>query len=90
MTVRHDPDLRRFETDHDDPAYLEYDTDENGSIEILHTIVPPHLEGKGIGSALAKRALEYAKDEGKTVVPSCSFVRSWIERHPEYQDLVAE
>lgn len=88
MDVRHNPERRRFETDHDDPAYLEYDTSGNGSIEILHTIVPPHLEGGGIGSALAKEALEYAKSEGKKVVLSCSFVSAWIARHPEYQGLV--
>lgn len=89
MNVTHDLAKQRFETDHDDPAYLEYDSGKNGSIEILHTIVPPHLEGQGLGSALARNALEYAKGEGKKVIPTCSFVRTWIGKHPEYQDLMA-
>lgn len=53
-----------------------------------HTIVPEEMEGKGIGSALVKHALEYARHEHLYVKPTCPFIRAYIDRHPEYKDLV--
>ncbi len=60
-----------------------------GEIAYLHTEVPKELEGKGIAGKLAKTALEYAREQGLKVHPFCPFVKTYIERHPEYQDLVA-
>ena len=60
----------------------------NGTIVFTHTEVPLRLEGQGIGNQLAKTALEYARNEGLRVVPRCRFIAAFIERHPEYQDLV--
>jgi uncharacterized protein len=89
MTVTHHPDRSRFETDHDDPAYLEYEERDEATLDLQHTIVPPHLEGKGIASDLVKSALEFARSNGLRVIPTCSYVRSWLSRHDEYEDLVA-
>jgi predicted GNAT family acetyltransferase len=61
---------------------------EGDQIIFTHTGVPSALEGRGIGSALAKAGLEYARAQGMAVVPLCPFVRSYIERKPEYQPLV--
>lgn len=61
-----------------------------GKIYLTHTEVPPELEGKGIGSRIVKHALDEAKAAGEKVAPWCPFVRTYIERHPEYQDIVAE
>jgi hypothetical protein len=47
------------------------------------------LEGQGIGSGLVKQALDAARAQNLKVVPMCSFVRGYIERHAEYQDLLA-
>ncbi len=55
-----------------------------------HTFVPRELEGHGIAARLAKYALDYARANGLSVVPRCPYVRSYLERHPEYQDLVVE
>lgn len=63
---------------------------EPGQIKFDHTEVPPALEGRGIGSALAKTALEYARQNGLAVVPLCPFVRGYLKRHPEYHNLLAE
>ncbi len=57
-------------------------------IVFLHTEVPATLEGRGIGSVLARSALEDARARQLWVVPRCPFVRSYIERHPEYRTLV--
>jgi predicted GNAT family acetyltransferase len=57
-------------------------------IVFTHTGVPESMEGTGVGSALAKSALDYAQDNHLLVLPLCPFIRSYIERHPEYQPLV--
>jgi uncharacterized protein len=54
-----------------------------------HTEVEPALEGRGIASRLARRALEDARERGLRVVPACSFFRVYLRRHPEDADLLA-
>lgn len=89
MTVSHHPDRNRFESQHEEPAYLEYETS-GKTIDLTHTIVPAALEGKGVGSALVRAALDHAKENELKVMATCSFVQSWLERHPEYDEIVAE
>ena len=60
-----------------------------GRIAFTHTEVDEALEGRGLGGALVGTALDDARREGLEVVPLCPFVAAYIERHPEYQDLVA-
>jgi predicted GNAT family acetyltransferase len=69
-------------------AVLEYMRD-GKRIVFTHTGVPLEAEGQGIGAALAKVALDFARSEGLAVRPACPFVAGYVERHPEYQDLVA-
>jgi hypothetical protein len=61
----------------------------DGTISFTHTEVPEELEGQGIGSRLIKGALDEVRQEGLKVEPLCSFVRHYIESHPEEQDLLA-
>ena len=61
---------------------------EGDTIVFTHTVVPPRLEGRGVGSRLVRGALDQARDQGLTVVPQCPFVRAFIERHQEYCDLL--
>ncbi|MGN6375706.1 MAG: GNAT family N-acetyltransferase [Sphingomonas sp.] len=61
---------------------------EGGTIVFTHTHVPHAIEGRGVGSKLIRAALDAARDEGLTVVPQCPFVAAYIERHPEYPDLL--
>ena len=58
-------------------------------MHLTHTEVPKALEGKGVGSALVKYALQASKNEGKKVVSLCSFVSGYIERHPELESYLA-
>lgn len=57
-------------------------------IVFTHTEVPEGLEGRGIGSALARTALDWARSQGKAVLPLCPYIAAYIRRHPEYLDLV--
>ena len=61
---------------------------EGDTIYLVHTEVPAEMEGKGIGGQLAKAALNYARESKLKVVARCPFVASYLQRHPEYQDLV--
>jgi uncharacterized protein len=74
------------ETDHG-LAMLEYRTD-GKRIELVHTEVPPEAEGRGIAGSLARAALDEARERGVRVIPTCPFVRTFIQRHPEYASLV--
>ena len=59
-----------------------------GRMVLPHTEVDPRFEGRGVGSRLAVAALDAARARGLSVVPACPFVRAYIDRHPEYEDLV--
>ncbi|RDE04839.1 GNAT family N-acetyltransferase [Sphingomonas aracearum] len=62
---------------------------EGDVIVFTHTVVPPAIEGHGVGSKLIRGALDAARDQGLRVVPQCPFVAAYIQRHPEYADLLA-
>jgi predicted GNAT family acetyltransferase len=68
---------------------LEYRMGRN-SIALVHTEVPEELGGQGIGSSLVKAALQHAKENGLKVLPYCPFAAAYIERHPEWSDIVGE
>jgi predicted GNAT family acetyltransferase len=57
-------------------------------IALMHTEVPAALSGKGIASALAKHAFEWAKEHNKKVMVYCPFVAVYLKRHPEYNFLL--
>ena len=57
-------------------------------VVFTHTEVDPDAEGSGVGSTLVRGALDDVRAHGLRVVPRCSFVRGYIERHPDYADLV--
>lgn len=88
LEIIHNQTANRFETSIDhQTGYISYQ-ERDGKLVYDHTIVPQALGGRGIGTALVKHALDYAHEHNKKVVPQCSFVSSYISRHPEYQDLL--
>lgn len=62
----------------------------DGVITFTHTVVGDDFEGQGVGSALARTALDAARERGLAVVPRCPFIAGWIEHHPDYADLVRD
>jgi predicted GNAT family acetyltransferase len=88
LEVRHNIAASRFEVQvEDDIAVLDY-IQRGDIITFTHTGVPAELEGRGIGSQLARAGLEYAREKSFKVLPLCWFVAGYIQRHPEYQSLV--
>ena len=67
-------------------AFVDYKR-KGDTIWFTHTEVPHALEGRGIGSALAKYVLDYAQTNSLKVVPSCPFIAEYIASHPEYAAL---
>jgi predicted GNAT family acetyltransferase len=61
-----------------------------GRVIFTHTVVDPDVEGQGIGSRLARGALDDVRVRGLQVTPFCPFIRAYIQRHPEYGDLVQQ
>lgn len=87
-TVRDDPARRRFELELDgELAFVDYRRD-GRKLLLTHAEVPPALRGGGVGSALVKGTLALVRERGEKVVPLCSFVAHYMERHPEVQDLL--
>lgn len=81
--INHQPERHKFTTEVEGyTAYVEYRL-QNGSLDIIHTIVPPPLEGRGIAAALVKRAYEYAAEQSLKPEATCSYAVRWLERHPE-------
>ena len=88
LDIVHRPEIGRFETQVDGQR-CEADYQLDGQIvRMTHTGVPRALEGRGIAAALVKTALGWARQNGYKVQPLCSYVRGYIQRHPEWQDLV--
>ena len=90
MTVTDRPDQLRYEIDVEGElaGFLLYRR-EPGVLELVHTDVDPKWEGKGVGAALVKGALDDVRARGLKVRPFCPFVRAYIRRHPAYADIVA-
>ncbi|WP_117215431.1 GNAT family N-acetyltransferase [Allorhizocola rhizosphaerae] len=91
IDVRDAPELERFEARDDDgqPAgFVTYQV--TGSVIVYtHTEVKQAFQGQGVGSALARAVMEDAKARGRTVVPMCPYLVKWLDKHPEYEPIIA-
>ena len=89
--VIHNEEKNRFEKHSGSQrSELLYKMQDDKHIDLVHTEVPEDLTGQGIGSSLVTTALQYARDNDLMAIPSCPFVASYVERHPEWQDVVTE
>jgi predicted GNAT family acetyltransferase len=59
-------------------------------IFLTHTEVDPALEGKGLGSTIIRRTLDWVRSQDLRVIPLCPFVAAFLKKHPKYQDLLAD
>jgi predicted GNAT family acetyltransferase len=90
IEVADNPEAARFEVRVDGTlaGFSEYVL-KGGTIILSHTEIKPEFEGRGLGSRLARKALDESRDAGLRVIPRCPFIAAYIERHPEYAELVA-
>jgi hypothetical protein len=89
LTIADQVDANRYEAHvgNELAGFLEYRLAGTRRI-LIHTDVLPAFGGRGIGAALARHALDEALAAGARVTPKCPFVRTWLERHPEYAAIV--
>jgi predicted GNAT family acetyltransferase len=84
MTVQHDAQRSRFFVSlADGEAELFYEPFGEDILELQHTEVPPSGQGQGVGDALVRAALAYAREQGLRVIATCPYVQAWLRRHPE-------
>jgi predicted GNAT family acetyltransferase len=89
-TVRNDPEAHRYEIREGGQLLGIVAYQHRGSTLVMtHTEVDQDSGRSGVGSALVRGALDDVRSQGIKVVPLCPFVRGWIDRHPDYADLVA-
>jgi uncharacterized protein len=92
LEVRDVPEASSFEARLDGrlagTAFYEREDGEGPVFVFTHTEVDPAFEGRGVGGTLVRGALDDVRRRGARIVALCPFVRSWLERHPDYQDLV--
>jgi len=89
LVVRDDPELRRYQAlvDGHPAGYADYHA-QPGLITVMHTEIDPAFEGRGIGSAFVAHILDDIQRQEAKVLPVCPFVRAYLQRHTEYQELV--
>ncbi|MBR0833645.1 N-acetyltransferase [Bradyrhizobium manausense] len=80
----------RFELEVEGHLATEHYKLEGNIIIFEHTDVPKELGGKGVGSKLVQGALDQVRARGLKLIPQCPFVRAWIEKHPDYADMVQQ
>ena len=88
--VRDNTAAKRFELELDGHlAWSSYER--NGRVvDIQHTLVPPEARGKGMASILIQGSLDLIRARGEKVIPTCPFVATYLRRHPDHQDLLAD
>ncbi len=87
-SVRDNPEFSRFELDIDGETALAYYRIDNDVMVFTSTQTPPRLRGQGVASELIRNALEFARARGLKVRGDCAFVADYVEKHPEFQNLL--
>ncbi|HXW23820.1 MAG TPA: GNAT family N-acetyltransferase [Xanthobacteraceae bacterium] len=86
--VRDNAAFNRFELEVDGHLAVAHYRRSPGLITFTHTEVPSALGGRGVGSTLARGALELARAEGVKVASQCPFVSAYLAKHAEFNDLL--
>jgi predicted GNAT family acetyltransferase len=91
VSVRDNPQASRFEL-HVNGVFAGYVTyrDARSGRAFDHTVIATKYQGMGLASQLIRSTLDEARATGRNVLPFCPFVRSFIQRHPAYVDLVGQ
>lgn len=87
--ITNNPELSRYEVRLDGTlaGFAQYRLNGRRTV-FTHTEIDPAFEGRGLGSALARGALDEVRAAGRSAVPLCPFIKAYIDKHPEYQDLL--
>ena len=87
--VRDNTALSRFELDADGVTAVANYRLADKVMTLTHTEVPTQARQRGIASRLIEGALAEIRARGLKIVPNCSFVKAYVDHHPEVADLLA-
>jgi predicted GNAT family acetyltransferase len=88
INVRNNTGENRFEAEvPGGTAVLEYER-HGSAITLTHTDVPKEAAGRGVGQALVTTALDFARQHELKVVPKCAYVKSFLQTHREFNDVL--
>lgn len=89
LRIADNPERKRFEVyvGTDLAGFTDYHA-QPGLVTLLHTEIDPAFEGRGVGSRFVAGILDEIRGRGERVLPVCPFVRGFLQRHPEYDELV--
>lgn len=91
IEIQHDEDRGRFYAEVEGgEARLDYERKGDGVVDFRSTYVPDQARGEGVAARIVTRGFEWARANGLRVVPTCSYVQAFVERHPEYDESIAE
>lgn len=90
LDVKHNAAEHRFEVEVDGHLSVADYEAKGDTMVFTHTYTPPELRGRGIAEQLVRTALDFARDNKRKVVPACSYVDLFIQRHAEYKSLLTQ
>lgn len=92
IAIADNPEESRYEIRVGDElaGFTQYRPRPGGTIALVHTEINERFEGQGLATRLIGFALDDARSRGLAVLPFCPFVKGYVERHPDYLDLVPE
>ncbi|MFT4033710.1 MAG: GNAT family N-acetyltransferase [Siphonobacter sp.] len=90
ISLTNNQHLNQFEMEIEDQiALIAYHTIHSDTLALDHTEVPEQLQGKGIASALVEKTFHYLEEHNMKMLPYCPFIRTYLQRHPDWYRLVA-
>jgi predicted GNAT family acetyltransferase len=90
LDIHHDEDSHRFYAEVEGgEAELRYERIDPRTLDLTSTLVPPAARGAGIAGQVVRHAFDWARQHDVKLVATCPYVRSWLERHPQYRALEA-
>ncbi len=88
--VQHDKENQKFYLIIDgSEALLEYRNIDDKTVEFYHTFTPNKLRGRGLAAQLVEAGFKFARENNYKIIPACSYVEAYLNRHQEYEDLRA-
>jgi predicted GNAT family acetyltransferase len=91
ISIQLDKDKERFVVKlNGSEAFIDYEMLQDEVLDLKHTFVPEKHRGQNIANELAKYALDYARNNQLKIIPTCDFIKSFLEKNPGYLDLVKE
>lgn len=94
VEIKDNRELRRVEALNEDgevTGFAQYRIEEEDkTFDFTHTEVDERFQGQGVATDIAAGVVDFARDSGVKIIPSCSLIRSWMAEHEESHDVLAE